>query len=296
MAAALAEFETHLGVERGLSPHTVRAYTADVARLLGHAARSGATEPGELTSNSLRSWLSAERVTRHVDTTVARRAAAARAFTRHLARTGASAADVGAGLSAPRVRRRLPAVLTAAQAGALVVAPDAVGGAIGVRDRAVLELLYATALRVGELVALNVADLDRERRLVRAMGKGGRERIVPFGEPAAGALDEWLRRARPQLSRQGSGDALFLGRRGGRLGQRAVRDLVARHLTAVTDAPPVGPHGLRHSAATHLLDGGADLRCVQELLGHASLTSTQLYTHVTVDRLRASYERAHPRA
>jgi integrase/recombinase XerC len=160
----------------------------------------------------------------------------------------------------------------------------------------VLELLYATGLRVGELVALDVDDLDLTTGLARAMGKGARERTVPFGEPARLAIAEWLASGRPALTREGSGPALFLGTRGGRLGSRAVRDILGKHLATVADAPAIGPHGLRHSAATHLLEGGADLRSVQELLGHASLTSTQLYTHVTVDRLRASYEQAHPRA
>jgi integrase/recombinase XerC len=296
LADALEAFEVHLAAERGLSGHTVRAYVGDAGRLLRHASRAGADRVDGLTLRILRSWLSAERTTRHSEVTVARRAAAARAFTAHAARTGLAPADVGAALVSPQVRRRLPAVLTRAQAQTLLAAPVNGGDPAALRDHAVLELLYASGLRVGELVALDVDDVDLRTGLARAMGKGARERMVPFGEPAAAALADWLRSGRPAIARDDSGGALFLGTRGGRLGSRAVRDILAKHLTAVDDAPAIGPHGLRHSAATHLLEGGADLRSVQELLGHASLTSTQLYTHVSVDRLRSSYEQAHPRA
>ncbi|HQR28740.1 MAG TPA: tyrosine-type recombinase/integrase, partial [Nocardioides sp.] len=161
---------------------------------------------------------------------------------------------------------------------------------------AVLELLYATGIRVGELVGLDLDDLDPERRLARVYGKGRKERMVPYGLPAARALDRWVREGRPSLRGEASRDALFLGARGGRLDQRAVRTMVHRRVADVPGAPDIGPHGLRHSAATHLLEGGADLRSVQELLGHASLATTQLYTHVTTDRLRRAYQQAHPRA
>ncbi|HEX3611854.1 MAG TPA: tyrosine recombinase XerC [Sporichthyaceae bacterium] len=296
LADALASFETHLAAERGLSVHTVRAYVGDVGRLLRHASRAGATDVDGLTLRVLRSWLAAERTTRHSDVTVARRAAAARAFTAHAARTGRACADAGAGLISPKVRRRLPSVLSRAQAETLLAVCAQDSGPAALRDRAVLELLYATGLRVGELVGLDVDDLDMAVRLLQAMGKGAKERRVPFGDPARLAVLAWLESGRPALARDGSGAALFLGARGGRLGTRAVREILTKNLAHVGDAPAIGPHGLRHSAATHLLEGGADLRSVQELLGHASLNSTQLYTHVTVDRLRASYEQAHPRA
>ncbi len=159
-----------------------------------------------------------------------------------------------------------------------------------------LELLYATGMRVGELCGLDVDDVDRDRNVVRVFGKGRKERTVPFGLPAAAAIDTWLGRGRGQLARPGSGAALFLGARGGRIDQRAVRTLVHRRIADVPGAPEMGPHGLRHTAATHLLEGGADLRSVQELLGHASLATTQRYTHVTTDRLRKAYRQAHPRA
>ena len=170
------------------------------------------------------------------------------------------------------------------------------GSPVGLRDVAMLELLYATGIRVGELVGLDIDDVDRERNVVRVFGKGRKERTVPFGRPAAQALDFWLRLGRPQLRVEGAGAALFLGARGRRIDQRAVRTLVHRRIADVPGAPDIGPHGLRHTAATHLLEGGADLRSVQELLGHASLATTQLYTHVTTDRLRRAYQQAHPRA
>jgi integrase/recombinase XerC len=167
---------------------------------------------------------------------------------------------------------------------------------VGLRDVAVLELLYASGIRVGELVGLDVGDVDAERRVVRVLGKGRKERMVPYGLPAARAVAAWLVGGRPALATDRSGSALFLGTRGGRLDQRAVRTMVHRRVAAVPGAPDIGPHGLRHTAATHLLEGGADLRSVQELLGHASLATTQLYTHVTTDRLRRAYQQAHPRA
>ncbi|MGQ0631737.1 MAG: tyrosine recombinase XerC [Sporichthyaceae bacterium] len=296
LADARAAFATHLRAERGLSPHTVRAYLGDVDRLLAHAARSGVLDPDDLTLAVLRRWLALERTTRHADSTIARRAAAARVFTAFVARTGRARTDAGAGLSSPKVRRRLPGVLTHEQAEALMVAPDLESGSTGVRDRAVLELLYASGLRVGELVSLDIDDLDRARRTVRAIGKGDKERVVPIGAPAFAAIDAWLCRGRPQVATADSGPALFLGVRGRRLDQRAVRTLMDRHLAGIEGVGKLSPHALRHTAATHLLHGGADLRSVQELLGHATLTTTQIYTHVSVERLRASYEQAHPRA
>jgi integrase/recombinase XerC len=167
--------------------------------------------------------------------------------------------------------------------------------ATAVRDRAVLELLYATGIRVGELVGLDLNDIDRERRVIRVLGKGDKERTVPLGLPAAQALDDWCAAGRPVLAGSAAASALFVGARGRRVDPRTVRRLVHARLAAA-GAPDLGPHGLRHSAATHLLEGGADLRSVQELLGHASLATTQIYTHVSVERLRASYDRAHPRA
>jgi integrase/recombinase XerC len=254
-----------------------------------------------LTSASLadlRSWLSVQSQQGAARATIARRAAAARTFYRWATRTGRVQADPSLRLVAPRRSSRLPAVLRQRDAAQLldvasVAADDE--DPIHVRNRAVLELLYASGIRVGELVAIEVGDVDLSANVVRVTGKGAKERVVPFGLPARRALEMWLVH-RQRLVTANSGTALFLGRRGRRVDPRQVREVVHDLLAYVPDAPDVGPHGLRHSAATHLLEGGADLRVVQELLGHASLATTQLYTHVSVDRLRRSYEQAHPRA
>jgi integrase/recombinase XerC len=207
-------------------------------------------------------------------------------------------------LSSPRAHRTLPAVLAADQARQVLdragTAPeedeDPAETAVRLRNALVVELLYASGIRVGELVGLDVDDVDRGRRLLRVLGKGRKERSVPFGAPAATALESWLTRGRPVLAVADSGPALLLGLRGSRLDAREARRVVHAAMAATPGAPDIGPHGLRHSAATHVLEGGADLRSVQELLGHASLATTQVYTHVTVERLRAVHARAHPRA
>ncbi|HEX4470993.1 MAG TPA: tyrosine recombinase XerC [Nocardioides sp.] len=295
----LADYERHLVAERDLAPHTVRAYLADVAGLLEHADRLGHADVAALDLRTLRSWLAQQQVTGHSRTTLARRATAVRVFTAWLARTGRNATDVGATLRSPKARRTLPPVLRQDEARDLVAAAARRaddGSPLGLRDMAMLELLYATGVRVGELVALDIDDLDRGRNVLRVLGKGRKERTVPFGRPAAEAVDAWLALGRPQLMAPGAGAALFLGARGGRIDQRAVRTIVHRRIAEVPGAPDIGPHGLRHTAATHLLEGGADLRSVQELLGHASLATTQLYTHVSTDRLRQAYRQAHPRA
>src|SRR6478735_8777570 len=267
----LGDYERHLVSERDLAPHTVRAYLGDIAGLLDHCQRLGVTDVTDLDLRTLRSWLARLQTTGRSRTTIARRATAARVFTAWLHRTG-----------------RLPTDPAAA------LADD--GSPVGLRDVAMLELLYATGIRVGELAGLDIDDVDDERRVVRVFGKGRKERSVPYGTPAGRSIDRWLAAGRPRLRVEGSGPALFLGVRGRRIDQRAVRDLVHRRIADVPGAPDIGPHGLRHTAATHLLEGGADLRSVQELLGHASLATTQLYTHVTTDRLRRAYQQAHPRA
>ncbi|MEX2289711.1 MAG: tyrosine recombinase XerC [Mycobacteriales bacterium] len=292
---ALAAFERHLRLELSRSVHTVRAYTGDVAALLQHAARLGVTAPAELDLAVLRSWLARSRSTGAARPTLARRGSSARVFTAWACRRGLLPTDPGALLATPKGHRPLPDVLRADEAARLVEQVDG-GTPEDLRDRATLELLYATGIRVGELCGLDVGDVDRERRVVRVLGKGARERSVPYGEPAALAVAGWLAHGRPQWATPASGPALLLGRRGGRLDPRAARTLVHRRLADVPGAPDLGPHGLRHSAATHLLEGGADLRAVQELLGHATLATTQIYTHVSVERLRTSYAQAHPRA
>ena len=295
----LADYERHLIGVRDLTPHTVRAYLGDVADLAAHASRLGLRDVGDLDLRALRSWLAKQQTLGRSRTTLARRATAARVFTAWAASSGRATTDPGALLASPKAQRRLPVALSAADIRGLLDAALTAAGEgdpVAQRDLAILELLYATGIRVGELCGLDVDDVDDERRVIRVFGKGRKERSVPFGVPAARALQRWRADGRGALAAAGSGAALFVGVRGARIDPRAVRRLVHDRLAAVEAAPDLGPHGLRHTAATHLLEGGADLRAVQELLGHASLATTQIYTHVSADRLRAAYEQAHPRA
>lgn len=295
----LEAYDRHLELERGRSVHTRRAYLGDLNALAHFAHRSGVDDVGQIDLALLRAWLADLVRDGLARATVARRSAAARRFTAWLARTGRAPTDPGARLRSPRSTHPLPRVLRAEQAEELLVDAGHRWGdtddPVVARDWAILELLYATGMRVGELCALDLLDLDLERRTVRVLGKGAKERIVPYGVPAREALDTWLVSSRAKLLATHSGQALFLGSRGGRVDQRQVREVVHAGVRRV-GAPAMGPHGLRHSAATHLLDGGADLRSVQELLGHATLASTQIYTHVSVERLRTTYRQAHPRA
>ena len=324
----LDDYELFLRAERNRSPATVAAYLADVISLLDHLGRLAGdrdAELAELTLPVLRSWLARQRSTGAARASMGRRAAAARGFTAWAHRTGRLTQDVGARLAAPRPDKTLPAVLRADQARRMLeqppaapgpaaapgdadgtaatgapdahaTAPDPVDAAIALRDQAILELLYASGIRVSELTGLDRDAVDRHRRVIRVLGKGDKQRTVPFGLPADRALGAWLDRGRPALAGRQSGEAVFLGRRGRRIDQRAVRTLVHRRTAAVDGAPEIAPHGLRHTAATHLLEGGADLRTVQEMLGHASLATTQIYTHVSAERLTAVYRQAHPRA
>jgi integrase/recombinase XerC len=277
----------------------VRAYLSDVHSLLTVAAADGATDLDGIELATLRRWLGAQSEAGMSRSTLARRAATARSFTSWAVREELLGSDPALRLKAPKRERSLPGVLHQQQVLRVVdhlkaAAED--GGPLALRDRAMVELLYATGVRVGELAGMDVDDLDPDRRTLRVVGKGNKERTVPYGLPAAVAVDDWLRRGRPVLAVDGSGPALFLGARGRRVDQRQVRTVVKDVLDALGDTAATGPHALRHSAATHLLDGGADLRAVQEILGHSSLATTQIYTHVSVDRLRQSYQQAHPRA
>ncbi len=296
----LAEYERHLVSERDLTPHTVRAYLADVAGLLEHADRMGCTDVANLDLRTLRSWLAHQQVTGRSRTTLARRATAVRVFTAWLARTGRIPTDVGASLRSPKARQTLPPVLRQDEAAELIAAAARLaddGSPVGIRDTAMLELLYATGVRVGELVALDVDDLDRGRNVLRVFGKGRKERTVPFGIPAARGRGRLARAAvgpsssRPVPARRSSSAPEAAASTSARSAPWCIAGIAD-----VPGAPDIGPHGLRHTAATHLLEGGADLRSVQELLGHASLATTQLYTHVSTDRLRQAYRQAHPRA
>jgi integrase/recombinase XerC len=298
---AADEFGLHLARVDNRSAHTVRAYLGDVISLLDHAAGDGCMAPADLDITVLRGWLAQRMADGAARTSQARRAAAGRTFTAWAHRSGRSTSDAGAQLVSPRAHRDLPTVLRADQAADLMVVPQGAAGPVALRDRAVLEMLYATGVRVSELCGLDLADVDDARRVIRVLGKGAKERAVPYGVPAQKALDDWLRHGRPELatnartSRAEPNSALFLGERGGRVQQTVVRRVVAAAAQAA-GLPHTSPHDLRHSAATHLLDGGADLRAVQDLLGHASLSSTQIYTHVSTERLRAAFNQAHPRA
>ncbi|WP_344228575.1 tyrosine recombinase XerC [Microbacterium binotii] len=298
LATAIEAWCDHLADVRRLSPATVRAYGSD---LRDFAALSGVAEVEDVDLEELREWL--WQATNRGDSraTIARRTASARGFFGWAREQGILQADPSLRLIAPKRGRTLPAVASAPALGEMLggLARDSADGdPVTLRDRAVLELLYGAALRVSELCALRSRDLDRERRTVRVTGKGNKERVVPYGAPAEDAIDAYLVRARPVLAARTDGqpaDALFLGVRGGALGPRSVYDLVARTVGPVLGRA-AGPHALRHSAATHLLDGGADLRAVQEMLGHANLGTTQIYTHVSHERLAATYRQAHPRA
>jgi integrase/recombinase XerC len=289
---AVDAFTVHLTAERGLSAQTVRAYRADLASL---AEFAGDVAIEQIDLELLRAWLWHGSKRGLAKSTLARRSAAAHTFSRWLARDGA--ADAAARLKAPKADHHLPRVLTREQMDGLLAASTAraaTGDVMAIRNSAILELLYASAIRVSEVAGLDLDGVDREHLALRVLGKGSKERTVPFGVPAKRALEEWLRvrhalEVRPE-------PALFLGARGGRIGTRAVYDLVARLLSDLPGSGPAGPHTLRHTAATHLLDGGADLRVVQEMLGHSSLGTTQIYTHVSTERLRESYRLAHPRA
>jgi integrase/recombinase XerC len=300
MHETVEAFVRHLTVERGLSPRSVRAYSADIDGLIDYVSRRGRSSVDQITLADLRGWLALQQTSGRARSTVARKASAARTFTSWVVRTGRAPTDAGSRLARPKAHRTLPQVLGSGHVDELMAsaADRAENDAdpVSVRDLAILELLYGTGIRVSELCGVDVDDLDAHRRTVRVFGKGAKERTVPYGVPAQQALDRWLGGPRTALATSDSGPALFLGRRGRRIDPRAVRTLVHEQLRAVEGAPDLGPHGLRHTAATHLLEGGADLRSVQELLGHATLATTQIYTHVSVDRLKRAYDKAHPRA
>ena len=292
----------YLRLSRRMSEHTVDAYLGDLRALLDYVGLRWDAPAGEfgqaLTHRSIRSWLAATLASGGARSTIARHTAAIRNFTAWAVREEILANDPAAALTSPRADQRLPTPLDESEARTLInlARAEAVdGSAAQIRAWAILELTYACGLRVSEVCALDVSSLNREALTVRVLGKGNKERVVPYGPPAREALDHWLVRGRPQLVTQSSGEALFLGDRGGRIDPRVVRSMVHR-MAAKAGVHDVAPHGLRHSTATHLLQGGADLRAVQEMLGHASLSTTQRYTHVDTARLSAIYQRAHPRA
>ncbi|MDM7890494.1 tyrosine recombinase XerC [Curtobacterium caseinilyticum] len=326
LVAAVESFLEHVRHARGLSEQTVRAYANDLDQLVAFAAERGSAGVQDLGLELLRDWLWDADQRGLARSTIARRSSSVRAFTRWASETGMLRIDPGVRLRAPKGAAHLPRVVSSDQVGTVLRQLAARAGTEdpgALRDLAVVELLYAAGIRVSELVGIDLGDVDRVHLTVRVLGKGSKERVVPFGVPARDALEAWLERGRPALAAaaadrsgarraegvqrsadagqrggagQPGGAALFLGDRGARLGVRSVYRIVARALEGLPGAGPSGPHTFRHTAATHLLDGGADLRAVQELLGHASLGTTQIYTHVSSARLREVYRTAHPRA
>lgn len=296
---AVARFKKYLLAERGRSEHTVRAYLGDLDSLMIHAVAEGSSSLSHIDLAMLRRWLGEQNAAGLARTTMARRTATIRSFTAWALREELIEKDPSLRLKAPKRDKSLPGVLQQQQVSRLMHDLEVKGADLdptSLRDQAMAELLYATGIRVGELIGIDVDDLSAERRTVTVLGKGNKQRVVPYGLPAATALDKWLQFGRTKLAKDNSGAALFLGVRGARIDPRTVRTVVNSALSALGDTSATGPHVLRHSAATHLLDGGADLRSVQEILGHSSLTTTQLYTHVSVERLRQGYKQAHPRA
>ena len=294
----LAAFSDHLIAQRGLSEHSVRAYVGDVELLLGYASRHGATHLADIDLATLRGWLASMATSNRSRATLARRGAAARTFFAWATRAELVETDPALRLATARAASPLPTVLRVEPVTQLLDAASERAeddDAIHLRDWALLELLYATGVRVGEAVGADLADADPSERTIRVLGKGDKERVVPFGRPAELALRAWLDRGRPQLAQPTSPKAVFLGRRGGRLDQRQARAVV-HQAAALAGVDDVAPHALRHTTATHLLEGGSDLRSVQEILGHSSLATTQRYTHVSAERLRSAFQQAHPRA
>lgn len=296
----LKSFEQHLKIERSLSAHTVRAYLGDLSSLVQYLEKLGVSDISTLELAHLRSWLANQNIRGGARTTISRRAVSVRLFTKWAFKKNYLAADVGASLATPKGHRTLPGVLdinSAAQAmDSLAARASDEETPLSLRDVAMVELLYATGARVSELCGLDIGDIDFNRNTIRVLGKGNKERTIPMGKPAVQALEVWLAKGRENLATVLSAEAVFLGARGGRIDQRMVRSVVYEALSAIEGIERMGPHGLRHSAATHLLEGGADLRTVQEILGHASLATTQIYTHVSTARLHKVFKNAHPRA
>lgn len=297
LSEASERYGAHRLRVRRLSPATVRAYLADLRSLQGAA---GDVEVAEIDVEALRDWLWRLTEAGASRSTIARRIASVRGFFAWACDDDIVSADPTLRLVAPKRGRSLPKVATVGALDDVLARAHeraASGDAVALRDAALLELLYASALRVAEACAADIDDLELDRHTIRVVGKGAKERVVPYGGPAASAIQDYLVRGRRTLVERGRGTrSLFVGARGGRLGPRSAYDVVARALAPAVGLETVGPHALRHSAATHLLDGGADLRTVQEMLGHASLGTTQIYTHVSAEKLTAAYRNAHPRA
>ena len=294
----IAQYEEHLALVRNLSDNSIRGYVSDLQSFLNHIEKMGITEFDQLELSHIRSWLANQQTTGASRSTRARRIVSMRAFTYWAASNGWIASDLGSQLAIPKRVQHLPEVLNVADAELVIqslitrLAEEPTD--LHRRDLAMVEVLYATGIRVSELCGMDLGNIDNSRNTVRVIGKGDKERVVPIGIPAMKALTDWITNGRPNLVNVSSGSAVFLGSRGKRIDQRTAREVVYEAMKAV--GSKMGPHGLRHTAATHLLEGGADLRSVQEILGHSSLQTTQIYTHVSPERLRTAYKQAHPRA
>lgn len=299
----LSAYLSHLEMERSYSAHTVRAYQSDITQLLHFLAGRGHQDLRTVSLRDLRAWLTAQHQNAAGRATIQRRATATRVFFAWAEHTDRTESNPAVSLRSPRTARQLPPTLDQrvmrrvfdAVISAVAEERDEQRLAPAVRNVAILEVLYSSGMRVSELCGIDISDIDTERQLVRVLGKGDKERVVPLGKPAVEALDSYMA-VRSRLAKPDSGQAVFIGDRGGRIDPRVVRRIVHRGLDLIPEAPDLGPHGLRHAMATHLLEGGADLRSVQEILGHTSLATTQIYTHVTQERLRTAYRQAHPRA
>ncbi len=296
----ITAFTRHLQVERSLSAHTIRAYLGDLESLIDHLEIIGVSDISQLQLIHLRSWLANQQVKGGARTTLSRRAVSVRLFTKWAVKSNYLEKDVAATLATPKGHRTLPEVL---EIGDAKLAMDSLATRaaeeetpVSLRDVAIVEMLYASGARVAELCGLDLSDIDYDRQTIRVLGKGNKERTIPLGNPAMRALNLYLKDARDTLKNAQSANAVFLGVRGKRIDQRTVRTVVYNALQAIEGIERMGPHALRHSAATHLLEGGADLRTVQEILGHASLATTQIYTHVSTERLQKAFKQAHPRA
>ena len=296
--ALITQYEEHLALVRNLSDNSIRGYVTDLESFLKHMSKLGIVEFNQLEIEHIRSWLANLQSTGVARSTLTRRIVSIRAFTNWAAANGWLTSDLGINLAVPKPHKVLPEVLNLEEAATVLKALEVKAAeepsALTIRDLALVEVLYGSGIRVSELCGLNLGDIDRTRNTLNVIGKGDKQRVVPIGLPALAAIDNYLSKARGELANQSSQDALFLGSRGKRIDQRTVREVVYEAMKAV--GASMGPHGLRHSAATHLLEGGADLRTVQEILGHASLATTQIYTHVSPERLQSAYKQAHPRA
>ncbi|MFT4185719.1 MAG: tyrosine recombinase XerC [Micrococcaceae bacterium] len=298
MEKILSDFKIYLEAQEGKSLNTVKAYLADINSFMTFFCAKGGENLSDVDISALRMYLAELTQAGMAKSTIGRKIASLKVFFQWAVQQKIIATNPSQKLLTPKKTQKLPNVLSQKNADELFSSFDDFETVHPFRDRAILELLYATGMRVQELVTLDLVNVDFKNKIVKVVGKGNKERIIPFGEVASAAMQKWVTKERDEivLKTKKEQNALFLGARGARINQRQVRDLVNKFFAMFPENKVSGPHALRHSAATHLLEGGADLRSVQELLGHASLSTTQLYTHISMERLKESYNQAHPRA